>query len=215
LVSEPQAGQTRVDGALRAALLGQREFGVAVCDANGLLTELNPTLEAMLGARYQPMGPARRPSYFNLCDEGGAHPLDEEETPLARALRGERVVDEVISARPPGRPIRFLRCNASRLYDAEGVMAGAVVFVADVTAEVEKRHALDALRERLVETVNHELRTPVCTVKGHVELLDGARDRLTPEARWSVDALARGMSRLERALDMIRELADRAAEQEH
>ena len=39
--------------------------------------------------------------------------------PLVRAMHGERVVDEVVAARPPGQ-LRFLRCDASRLHHGDG-----------------------------------------------------------------------------------------------
>ncbi|HEY6933038.1 MAG TPA: histidine kinase dimerization/phospho-acceptor domain-containing protein [Marmoricola sp.] len=62
-----------------------------------------------------------------------------------------------------------------------------------------------------METVNHELRTPVAVVKGHVELLQESRDCLPPTAQWSLEAITRGVQRLETVLASIRELADRTA----
>lgn len=88
-------------------------------------------------------------------------------------------------------------------------MAGAVVFVADATGEITQRRQLAALREQLVETVNHERRTPVAIIKGHVELLHDEHAACSPTAHWSLEAITRGLARLEEVPDSIRDLADR------
>jgi PAS domain S-box-containing protein len=205
-------GGARVDEALWSALLRQSGFGVAVCDADGLLVALNPTLESMLGASYQRAMPASWTGLYHLYDEHG-EPLATEDAPLLQALRGEQVVDRLISARPQDSSPRHLRCNGARLYDGLGRSAGAVLFVADVTAEVTQREQLEELRERLVETVNHELRTPVSLVQGHAELLDDLRAELPRSTVVHLDAINRGLARVTDVLNVIRELANRSAPQ--
>jgi signal transduction histidine kinase len=197
------------DSALRVALLNQSDLGVALCGTDGVLAELNPVLESMLGAPYMPSRAETWSRCYHLCDVDG-EPLAPAGDPLARAARGEHVVDEVISARPPGADLRYLRCNATHLRHADGTMAGAVVFVTDATREISQRRELDALRERLVETVNHELRTPIAVVKGHVELLQDTHDDLTPAGQWSVRGIVTGLARLEAVLDSIQDLAERS-----
>lgn len=193
---------------LREALLNQCEVGVALCDADGALAAINRRLEALLGSNYHPSRPEDWSAAFHLYDDSGEYLLPPCEDPLARAVRGEAVVDQVVAVRPPGEAIRFLRCNATRIHHSDGEVAGAVVFVADATQEITQRRALDTLREQLVETVNHELRTPVAVVKGHAELLEELRADLPPRAHWSLDAITRGLTRLEAVLDSIRQLAD-------
>lgn len=210
LARTAQAERLSMDAALRRALLAQSELGVALCGADGVLTAANPALESMLGVPYVRSGPTAWSRCFHLCDEDGG-PLPPGGDPLARAVRGERVIDEVVSARPPDGTVRFLRCNASRLHHADGTVAGAVVFVADATAEISQRRGLDVLREQLVETVNHELRTPVAIIKGHVELLQVDHAACSATAHWSLDAIARGLERLEEVLNSIRDLADQTA----
>ncbi|MFL6060838.1 MAG: PAS domain-containing protein, partial [Marmoricola sp.] len=115
-------GGARVDEALWKALLRQSEFGVAVCDAEGLLVALNPTLEPMLGAPYQPAMPESWTGLYHLYDEHGS-PLAADDAPLLQALRGQQVVDRLISARPDDGSTRHLRCNGARLYDGLGQSA--------------------------------------------------------------------------------------------
>lgn len=204
------AGRPAVDVPLTAAVLDQSHVGVAVCDAEGMLVELNGALAGMLDTPYQPAPSGEWPDCFHLLAEDGRRPLRPEEAPLARALGGERVTDAIIATRPPGGGVRYLRCNASPITHPDGTPAGAVVFVVDATARIEERRRVDALRDRLVTTVNHELRTPAAALRGHVELLGDLRDALPEEAAWSVEVLGRNLERMQDVLDRISELADRA-----
>jgi PAS domain S-box-containing protein len=204
--------RARVDDALWAVLISQQELGVAVCDADELLVELNPALEEMLGERYQPAKPEEWGQLYHLYDEDG-EPLARDDAPLLQALRGEPVVDRVISTRTAAGSVRHLRCNGAQLHDRRGCAAGAVVFVADVTAAVRQRRQLESLREQLVEVVNHELRTPAAVIKGHAELLDDLREELPGAATTHLDAILRGVERLEGVLYAIRELTDETLNQ--
>jgi PAS domain S-box-containing protein len=201
----------RVHEALWAALIGQPEVGVALCDAEGLLVGLNPALEAMLGAPYQRTKPEEWSGVYHLFDEHD-RPLTHENSPLLQALRGETVVDRVLSVRRGEGSGRYLRCHGARLHDHRGNSAGALVFAADVTAAVVQREELASLREQLVEVVNHELRTPVAVIKGHVELLDDLHEALPETATRHLEPIVRAVERLDGVLHSIRELADRSAE---
>lgn len=193
---------------LTSAVLAQREIGVAVCDPSGLLLEQNGALRDMLGVGYDALRSEQWPSRYHLYTEDGSRPLEPEETPLARALQGEAVVDAVISVLRPDSAPRYLRCSGTRIHHPDGEIAGAVCFVVDATAPIRLRHELDALRERLIDTVNHELRTPAAALVGHVELLRDLCEELPPPAAWSVEALSRNLARMQAILDRISDMAD-------
>lgn len=203
-------GRARVDEALWAALIGQTEVGVAVCDAQGVLVELNPALEGMLGVPFRRTMPEQWADTYHLFDEQD-RPLQRDDAPLVQALRGEHVVDRVISTRLVDGTVRYLRCNGARLHDRRGNATGAVAFVADVTAAVVQRRALEALRDQLVEIVNHELRTPTAVIKGHLELLDELAEALPEIANMHLEPMGRAVERLDDVLHTITELADRAS----
>ena len=200
-----------VQSALHQALLGQCEVGVGACDSDGVLTVMNSALEEIVGERYSPTRHDRWAGCYHLYDERGLNQLGPGNDPLARALRGHRIVDEVVSVRPPGQPIRFIRCNAAPLHGMSGEALGAVVFVVEVTRQVTARQQLDELRDRLVETVNHEMRTPLATVVGHIELLHDDSLDLPLDTRWSLGAVNRAAVRLREVVDAISELANLAA----
>ena len=54
-----------------------------------------------------------------------------------------------------------LKCNAVPLRDDDGADIGAIALVQDVTAETQAALRAEELERRLVETINHEFRTPL------------------------------------------------------
>lgn len=199
----------QLQAALIAALFNQQEFGVGVCGSDGVLTTMNPALEATMGERYEPTTEATWAQCYHLHDEEG-RPLPSGGDPLARALRGEQVTDEVVSVRRPGEPVRFIRCNALQLRDEAGEVLGAAVFVLDVTRPLTEQHRLDELRDRLVTAVNHEVRTPLAVVGAHLELLEDLEEHLPEPARWSLDAMRRAAGRLGQVVHAISDIADQS-----
>ena len=82
----------------------------------------------------------------------------------------------------------------------------------DVTAETDAALRAEALRKRLVETINHEFRTPLAALLGHVELIHDHRDRrddLDPELADWLDAIERSGWRLRDLLEEVAELVNR------
>lgn len=173
--------------------------GLVACDAAGRLTLMSPVLQEIFETVYEPISEPFVVERFDLYRSDGETRLAVEEVPLHRARRGEFVRDEVVTSRRPDGTLVHLRCNASPLRDAQGEDVGAVALVQDVTAEVEAARRTETVRQRLVETINHEFRTPLTGLLAHVELIREHRERLAetdPElARW-LEAVERSGWRL-------------------
>lgn len=92
--------------------------------------------------------------------------------------------------------------------DSRGQITGALCLVQDVTLEHAATRRQAELRDRLVRTLNHELRTPLATAVGHGELLEDLGDALPAVARSSVSALIEAHGRLTTLSEMISELVD-------
>ncbi|MDI1449883.1 PAS domain-containing sensor histidine kinase [Polyangium sp. 6x1] len=75
------------------------------------------------------------------------------ETPLARALGGASVVDEVISCDVPGAADRLVAVTASPIRDDEGGLSGAYALLRDVTSRVRAEEALRASEARFRHVV--------------------------------------------------------------
>jgi signal transduction histidine kinase/ActR/RegA family two-component response regulator len=141
---------TDLDSASRALEAERERLAVTVeslgdalvsCDADGVVTAVNPRAEELVGA-LQPGVRADDP----------ASPLPA----LDEALAAEVVVE---------RDGRTLAITAAPL--GKGEEAGTVWTVRDVS----ERARLDRLKSEFVATASHELRSPLTSIKGFAELL--------------------------------------------
>lgn len=176
--------------------------GLAACDSEGRLTLLTPVLQEIVGHGFEPVVEQDYTATFDLVDEVG-EPLAVDRIPLVRARRGEHVRDELVTARRPDGVTVHLRCNAAPLEDEWGDITGAVVLVQDVTAELAAREQAADERRQILERVNHEIRTPLSTLLGHLELLEDAAVPLPPRVETSLRAIGRAGDRLR---DLLAEL---------
>jgi signal transduction histidine kinase len=72
-------------------------------------------------------------------------------------------------------------------------------------AVVNRLHELDGYRAELINTMAHELRSPLTSVAGHLELLED--EQLSDDGRRSVEAAVRGTGRLEKVIDELLTMA--------
>jgi signal transduction histidine kinase len=83
-----------------------------------------------------------------------------------------------------------------------------VVLVQDVTREREAERDREAVQARVVETINHEFRTPLAALIGHLELIRDRADDLPEELATSLDAIERAGWRLRDLVDAATELVE-------
>lgn len=190
-------------------LLAQVGLVMVACDDTGRLTMWSPAPESTWGEEALP-----DPEYLNrtpLFNADGTTPLRIEDLPLSRARSGEHVRSAVVTARPDGEHLRHLRCSASPVTGDDGRTLGAVSVTQDITAEVQADRDAALIRTRLMETINHEFRTPLSNVLGHAELLADIADTLPPRARKSAHAVHAGAVLMRNLLDVLSGLVDTAA----
>ena len=182
--------------------------GLVACDGSGMLTLISPTLQELFDMEYEPLSEPFFVERFRLFRADGETALPTEEVPLVRARRGEFVRDAVVTTRRSDGTLVHLKCNAVPLRDDQGSDVGAIALVQDVTAETQAALHAEAMQRRLVETINHEFRTPLAALLGHVELIHDHRDRrddLDPELAGWLDAIERSGWRLR---DLVQEVAE-------
>jgi signal transduction histidine kinase len=183
-----------VDPTTLQALMCHAGLAVAVLDGAGFLSMLSPSLEHLLQRPFAPVPAESLAEVFHLYSEGGDRLLTPPEVPIVRASRGEVVKDAIVTVKTPGQPVRHLRVNAAPVLGSNGGRQGAWAVMTDVTTLVAA--ARGELSRSLVETVNHNLRTPLTTILGHAELLHDRLDDFPPEAARSLEALWRASQRL-------------------
>jgi signal transduction histidine kinase/CheY-like chemotaxis protein len=138
--------------------------------------------------------PAEWAGAYGLRDLRGQH-LPLSETPLYRALKGERVENARWMVRRPDGSLCVLAGTALPLHHADGSPAGAVVTTRDETERLrleedlrresattqrlyEEAQELHRIKDEFLATVSHELRTPLQAILGWARLLQESDDDL-------------------------------------
>jgi len=177
--------------------------GLVACAADGRLTLVSPVVQELFGVDYAPVSERVYVHHVPLLRADGVTPRRLEEVPLHRARLGEFVRDYVVTAAAPGGGLVHLKCNAVPLRDETGAGIGAVALVQDVTAEIQAAQRAEGLRKRLAQTINHEFRTPLAALLGHVELIHEHPGELDPELTAWLSAIERASWKLR---DLVREV---------
>ncbi|MBL8685132.1 MAG: response regulator [Myxococcales bacterium] len=202
------------------AVIASLHEAVVFVDTEGKVILRNPASVAL--SRGDTASDIRDPKvgerYFR---EGANAPMAVDELPVARALRGETVVDELIERRTPDAPPVFLSVNAAPLTSEDGTRFGAVASYRDVSVrreleaerlrssevELRGRHALEAsrLKSEFLANMSHELRTPLNSIIGFAELLfDGEAGPLAEQQQEFVrDILKSGQHLLQLINDVL------------
>lgn len=126
--------------------------GILVANAEGRLLLVNSAAERILSTD----GGEGRGPYDSVCGWYEADQitvLPTERLPLARAVRGEAVVEELVFVRSVEQREGFwLRVNGWPLKDPDGVVSGGVVTFHDFTQARESLHMLQLLSRVVGET---------------------------------------------------------------
>jgi PAS domain S-box-containing protein len=187
-------------------LMGDAEFPVAVMDEAGRLTWMSSALRSLLGESGTEClltGSTLYGEFGNVC-------LKLEDLPLARACKQAEAHEAVVTVTASDGAVRHHHWSARPLFTPTGEHRGAMAVITDITSSVEAaRRCLDA---DLVTTVSHQIRTPLTSILGYAELIQGgvagpsevkaatlsilrAGHRLEVVAAWLCGQLGSGASR--------------------
>jgi PAS domain S-box-containing protein len=129
------------------ALLESTPLGIAFVDRAGRLLLDSAENRKLWGPFPTPASVADYAAFKGWWADGGprhGQPLQPEDWPLARALRGEDVQGQVIEIETFDQPPRHrtMLLHAKTIRDDDGHIANAVVAQIDITAQVEIENAL-------------------------------------------------------------------------
>jgi signal transduction histidine kinase len=181
-------------------VLNTVDFGVIAFDRHGQVTFVNRTQRRWLDELGEPMS-----AYVHrvVYQADRSTPYPPQTRPFARALAGQEFDGLVIWVGEPGGRRAAYSVGSRALRDAHGEYSGGVVVAKDVTRE------LDAVRARddLVGSVTHELRSPLTSILGYLDLVRDAD--LDPGTLEHLDVAA---SNAERLLVLVNDLLRAASD---
>jgi PAS domain S-box-containing protein len=199
-------GALRESEARLQAMLDQLPVGVGLADLDGNWLLTNAVLRRFVGAALPSHDPIHR-ARWRTWDPDGAEipPLD---WPGARALRGEAVASMDFLVTVDDGTDRWLRFRATPFRDAAGAVLGAIAVMEDVDAL--KRAAAE--RVAFVDAAVHDLRNPLTSLKGQVQLLQRRAQRELP---LDGDALLARLAAIDAAADRMAALLEEMLDAAH
>ena len=137
-------------------VLDSINVGVVVCSRDGAISVFNRAARDIHG-----LPPVGIPSedwarHYSLFQSDGKTWMQNEQTPLLRALRGEVLENSEMVVKPRDAAPRYLLASGRALHAADGTNIGAVIALKDVTALKESERRLEA-SERRFRTITDNL----------------------------------------------------------
>ncbi len=170
-----------------AGILQGMDDGVVAVDANGRLLLMTHRVRELLGDC---------PATAGRLDECGSNYMSIGEM-LDRVRRQGGAVRETLYL---AREERIVQVYAARVSDADG---GALAVISDIT----RLRKLEQMRSDFVANVTHELKTPLTSIRGYIELLkSGERDAETTRSFYEIIEIE--AERLQKLTDDLLQLSE-------
>jgi signal transduction histidine kinase/ActR/RegA family two-component response regulator len=202
---------------LTRIILDNLTESVVVFDGEGRLAFLNPTALEWYAISALTVPAEQWAARNNLYQPDARTPLRPEDTPPARALRGEHVRGLEVAIVPVGKPPRYVLASADPLLDTAGRKIGAIVAMYDITerkhmeAQIRRTQRMESIGT-LASGIAHDLNNVLTPIMMACSLLRPAtRD---PENSKLVDAVE---TNVERGAALVRQILAfaRGVEGEH
>ncbi|MCJ7553802.1 MAG: PAS domain S-box protein, partial [Ignavibacteriaceae bacterium] len=125
--------------------------GVVVADKDGKFLFTNPVAKKLVGVGQKDVNPTEWASAYGTYYSDGITPYPSQHLPLARAIKGEEVANEIIFIKNPEQPDGlYINVSASPLKDAEDSVKGGTIIIRDITdsklAEMELKKSEERLK---------------------------------------------------------------------
>ncbi|MCB0762326.1 MAG: PAS domain-containing protein [Flavobacteriales bacterium] len=194
------------DAFLKDSVLKHLPEGVVTVDISGKVINQNLIARELLGMKATHV---RDLEQIELSNSNGAL-MKTSELPILRALEGNDVACIEVRRRIAGnKMLQYLEVEASAIRDKNGLVAGAVMYVRDISKNAHSRDQLIRANENLdsfVQATAHDLKAPVDNMKNLIHLMDRIKE---PEKRAVFEEkLKQSVHKLDDLLGALLELVD-------
>ena len=146
--------------------------GVIVADMNGEFLFFNPAAERILGIGSRDIAQANWTSVYGCYRTDRVTPYPTEQLPLARAIRGEEVIDEHIFIRNPERSNGiWISISASPLRDKNILICGGIMIFRDITKNKKQKEKLERFASGIDQTADSVV---ITNLQGVIEYVNPA-----------------------------------------
>ena len=129
--------------------------GVIVADEIGKFLYFNDAAQQILGIGSKDIGIQEWTSVYGCYYPDTVNPFPADELPLAKAIRDEVVLNEIIFIRNKNRPEGvFINVSASPLKDNQGAIIGGAVIFGDITEMKNNERELRKLSNAVEQTAD-------------------------------------------------------------
>jgi len=131
-------------------ILNSLAEGVVVTDKDGKFLFTNPVAKKIVGVGPKDVNPTVWASAYGTYHSDRITPYPSKHLPLARAMKGEEVNNEIIFIKNPEQPEGlYLNVSASPLKDSEDSVHGGTIIIRDITESKLAETELKKGEERL------------------------------------------------------------------
>ena len=188
---------------------------ITVTNASGTIVEANERAEDVLGlSRCTLKGRVYNAPTWQIKSVSG-EPFPENRLPFRQVKEEDQPIYDIQHALHwPDGTRKVVSINGAPLYDEDGVFAGGVFTVIDITDRVQAEHELRTakqeaeaaarLKTAMLANMSHEVRTPLTSIMGFAEILT---EEITGQPRRFADLITKSADRLLTTLDSVLRLA--------
>jgi signal transduction histidine kinase len=156
------------------ALLSGIGLGVVVTDVTGSVLMFNQEATEILGVGHEPTPPEAWPRQFGIYLPDGVTLCPVEQSPILRAISGEKVDNLEVLIVPPDGETAGRWCNINLRPLKNGSLEGAVLVIQDISERKQLTDEIFRSNEALQQFASvaaHDLQEPLRTVSGFVDIL--------------------------------------------
>ena len=203
--------------------------GLVAANLEGRFLLWNDSANKLLGLDVSDMPADASALGYNIFLPDGITPCPVDQRPMARTLRGESVLAELVVQRPGVEGKIHIEVTGRPMKDAQGSRCGAVLAFRDITRrktdEMEIRKLNEDLEERIAKrtqqleatnheleafsySVSHDLRAPLRHIASFSRILVGDFGPVMPtEAREHLQHIENAVSRMGLLIDALLKMA--------